>query len=382
MMIKPTLSFLSLSLFLCLLNENCFSQRFSKPRYNNKDSAATISIHPGRLFKYGFAFNREESEGYRSLMEIYGIQNGQTVADVGAASGWLEGVFSVMTDSVTYYVQDIDTVYLNEDQLGKVVSHFSSLRSTPQTNQFKLVIGTKSKTNLPDNTFDRIIINNTFHEFTAINKMLRDIATKLKPGGQVIVGEPMSTDFKKVKHPGCRIEAYAASKVIEYFSENGFFLTGMMMPENSPRNFLSFELNEAKAKEYDAGRTKVSEPIRELDKFHHKSVRLDSALSNEVIKKVQPYINDIIKLYPKTEQYLNQLGYDLLEDNKTKEAINVFRANVAFFPASANVYDSLAEAFMLNGNFALSIENYNRSLLLDPGNKNAQKKIAEMESKR
>jgi tetratricopeptide (TPR) repeat protein len=75
--------------------------------------------------------------------------------------------------------------------------------------------------------------------------------------------------------------------------------------------------------------------------------------------------------YDFRERELNELGYKLIADKKFKEAIAVFQLNVEVYPASSNVYDSLGEAYMLNGEKPLAIKNYEKSLELDPANGNA-----------
>ncbi|MFY9557799.1 MAG: S41 family peptidase [Blastocatellia bacterium] len=71
------------------------------------------------------------------------------------------------------------------------------------------------------------------------------------------------------------------------------------------------------------------------------------------------------------ETRINQLGYQLMNNGKTTEAIEVFKVNVREFPKSSNVYDSLGEAYAKAGNRELAIENYRRSVELDPKNTNA-----------
>jgi tetratricopeptide (TPR) repeat protein len=71
------------------------------------------------------------------------------------------------------------------------------------------------------------------------------------------------------------------------------------------------------------------------------------------------------------EGTLNSLGYEMLEHGYAEDAVETFRLNVEFYPDYANGYDSLAEAYMLHGERALAIENYEKSLALDPGNENA-----------
>jgi predicted alpha/beta superfamily hydrolase len=61
------------------------------------------------------------------------------------------------------------------------------------------------------------------------------------------------------------------------------------------------------------------------------------------------------------EALLNQIGYQLLRADKPAEAVEVFRKNAANYPNSANVYDSLAEAFEKNGQLKQAAENYEKA---------------------
>lgn len=75
--------------------------------------------------------------------------------------------------------------------------------------------------------------------------------------------------------------------------------------------------------------------------------------------------------YSFQEGEVNSLGYRLMAQGKLKEAIRVFQLNVEAYPESSNVYDSLGEGYMKNGDRELAIENYEKSLKLDAGNRNA-----------
>jgi hypothetical protein len=71
------------------------------------------------------------------------------------------------------------------------------------------------------------------------------------------------------------------------------------------------------------------------------------------------------------ENELNNLGYQLIRASKFKEAIRIFQINVEAFPKSGNTYDSLAEGYMDDGEKALAIANYQKSLQVNPKNRNA-----------
>ena len=50
------------------------------------------------------------------------------------------------------------------------------------------------------------------------------------------------------------------------------------------------------------------------------------------------------------ETQLNILGYQLMQAGRIKDAIEIFKLNVNQFPESFNVYDSLGEGYMADGN--------------------------------
>ncbi len=72
---------------------------------------------------------------------------------------------------------------------------------------------------------------------------------------------------------------------------------------------------------------------------------------------------------------LNTLGYQQLMRKDTASAIRVFAMNVAEFPKDANAYDSLGEAYMAAGQRKMAIQNYEKSLTLNPDNSNAQEQL-------
>jgi CubicO group peptidase (beta-lactamase class C family) len=75
--------------------------------------------------------------------------------------------------------------------------------------------------------------------------------------------------------------------------------------------------------------------------------------------------------YALDEGELNAAGYTLLGDGSVAHAIVLFELGAAAFPSSFNAYDSLAEAYMIHGDKQLAIQNYKRSLELNPNNTNA-----------
>jgi CubicO group peptidase (beta-lactamase class C family) len=79
------------------------------------------------------------------------------------------------------------------------------------------------------------------------------------------------------------------------------------------------------------------------------------------------------------EARLNNVGYTLLREKKFSEAIAIFKINVELYPQSFNVYDSLAEAYMMSGEKELAIANYKKSLELNPKNTGAVEMLKKLQ---
>ena len=75
-----------------------------------------------------------------------------------------------------------------------------------------------------------------------------------------------------------------------------------------------------------------------------------------------------------------QWAYDLMEKNHLPEAIDLFKLDVQLFPSSWNAYDVLGEAYMKDGQKQLAIENYKKSLELNPANDDAKDKLKVLET--
>jgi len=102
---------------------------------------------------------------------------------------------------------------------------------------------------------------------------------------------------------------------------------------------------------------------------------LSATIASSGIDAAAKQYHDLKAAAPATynfdEDELNNLGYELIRAKKFKEAIRVLQLNVEAYPQSSNVYDSLGEAYMDDGNKPLAIANYQKSLELNPKNRGA-----------
>jgi hypothetical protein len=90
----------------------------------------------------------------------------------------------------------------------------------------------------------------------------------------------------------------------------------------------------------------------------------------EILADSSPYIL--------LEKDFNSLGYSLVRQRKYEEAIAVLRMNIEAFPDSWNVYDSMGEILAWTGNTDAAIENFEKSLELNPANENATRNLSQI----
>jgi ubiquinone/menaquinone biosynthesis C-methylase UbiE len=84
-----------------------------------------------------------------------------------------------------------------------------------------MTLGNEKSTSLPGNTFDKVLIINSFHEFTFVPEMLSDIKTKLKPGGILYIDEALPKKPGQL-HGICNLPMLNTKEMIALLAKNGF----------------------------------------------------------------------------------------------------------------------------------------------------------------
>lgn len=83
-----------------------------------------------------------------------------------------------------------------------------------------------------------------------------------------------------------------------------------------------------------------------------------------------------------TEDFVNNRAYRQLRAGNIDIALDLFLQNVKNHPSSWNAYDSLGEAFMKKGDKKSAIENYKKSLQLNPDNTDGKEMLERLLSEK
>lgn len=111
------------------------------------------------------------------------------------------------------------------------------------------------------------------------------------------------------------------------------------------------------------------------------SASIPSGGIDAAVKRYHDLRADGSATYNFDEDELNNLGYEFIRAKKFKEAVGILQLNVEAYPQSSNVYDSLGEAYMDDGNKPLAIANYERSLQINAKNSNAVRMLQKLKAR-
>lgn len=80
------------------------------------------------------------------------------------------------------------------------------------------------------------------------------------------------------------------------------------------------------------------------------------------------------------ERALYGIGHYFLSKNKVDKAISIFNLYAQEYPKSLYAYDGLAESYFLSQQYGLAKDNYEKSLTINPENKNAMTMLKKIET--
>ncbi len=129
---------------------------------------------------------RDQEEQPRRAIALLEIHKGETVADIGAGSGYLTAMLAKQAGpSGKVYAEDIQSRML--DLLRQNMTRQKLANVEP-------VLGAIDNPNLPSNTLDLALMCDVYHEFSEPQKMLHGIRAALKDGGRMVLIEYRGED--------------------------------------------------------------------------------------------------------------------------------------------------------------------------------------------
>ena len=136
---------------------------------------------------------REKEENTSTLLQNMEIKPTDTIADIGAGAGYHVFKMAESASRGGVYAVDIQDEMLAELERRKSKGNVSNV---------EVVKGSEKSVELPENSVDKVLMVDVYHEFSFPDQMMASIRKALKPGGKVFLieyrGEDPSVPIKKV----------------------------------------------------------------------------------------------------------------------------------------------------------------------------------------
>ena len=186
-------------LFPCTGQE---SASYGKYTYEKGDLNGIGKWYMGREIAHVMGFQgidwlerteREAEENTAKLLGNMDIQAGETIADIGAGSGYHVFKMAPLAGEGLIYAVDI------QDEM------LAALRNKMQNGKHKniaLIRGSEKNVNLPENSIDKVLMVDVYHEFAYPFEMIASIKKALRPNGKLFLieyrGEDDSVPIKRL----------------------------------------------------------------------------------------------------------------------------------------------------------------------------------------
>ncbi|MCK0148160.1 class I SAM-dependent methyltransferase [Arenibacter sp. F26102] len=129
--------------------------------------------------------DREEEENTSTLLKNMVIDSKDVIADIGAGSGYHVFKMAPMTQHGLIYAVDIQDEMLAEIDRRKEEGGFKNV----------LVIkGSEKNVNLPENSVDKVLLVDVYHEFNYPVEVIASIKKALRPDGKMFLIEYRGED--------------------------------------------------------------------------------------------------------------------------------------------------------------------------------------------
>ncbi len=322
-------------------------------------------------------------ETKNKFLDFMAIKKGAVVAEIGSEDGVFIGTIATLYDSVIFYAQDIDPKVLSEKNFNKTIKSYYQYRKTPETNSYKIVIGTENESKLPNNTFDKIFLMTALHDFDKKNEMLSDIYKKLKPTGQLIIedGFSYSNDTLTCKEFGCH-KYMIMDTLVKMCEMNNLYLTKMRNPNfhaSHYANILVFEKSKTKSEQFFKKKKAIDNIVNQSFLLNENKIASDSTKVKAISASILPEIPKISAVYEEYDVWLKELALKYLRNSMNQSAINILKANVSFYPNLYQTYYWLGVAYQENKQYELALNYFKLSLSINPNNYIALNRIKTIE---
>ena len=203
-MIKKIIGLSLLFLFISPLSQ-CVGQNTASAKaytFKEGDPNGTGKWYLGREIAHVMGFQgmawldraeRETEENTETLLQNMEISKKDTIADIGAGSGYHVFKMAEIAKNGLIYAVDIQ---------DEMLAELASRKEENNSRNVAVIKGSEKSVNLPENSVDKVLMVDVYHEFSYPIEMIASIKKALRPDGKLYLieyrGEDPSVPIKKV----------------------------------------------------------------------------------------------------------------------------------------------------------------------------------------
>ena len=138
-------------------------------------------------------FDREKEENVSTLIKNMKIKSNDTIADIGAGSGYHIFRIAPLAEKGLIYAIDIQS---------EMLMAIEKKKESGKIRNIETILGSEKSVHLPKNSVDKILMVDVYHEFNFPVEMIASMKNGLKPNGQLFLieyrGEDSRVPIKKI----------------------------------------------------------------------------------------------------------------------------------------------------------------------------------------
>ena len=180
-----------------VLSNQCVGQKADtdeKYTFKRGDYNGIGKWYMGREIAYVMGFegigwlersDRELEENVSSLIQNMGIKSNDTIADIGAGSGYHAFRMAPLANKGLVYAVDIQ---------GEMLMAIEKTKESSKIRNVEAILGSEKSVQLPKNSVNKILMVDVYHEFSFPVEMISSMKDALKPDGQLFLIEYKAED--------------------------------------------------------------------------------------------------------------------------------------------------------------------------------------------
>ena len=132
-------------------------------------------------------FDREKEENVSTLIKNMRIKSNDTIADIGAGSGYHVFRIASLANKGLIYAVDIQS---------EMLMAIEKTKESREIINIETILGNEKSVHLPNNSVDKILMVDVYHEFNFPVEMIASMKNALKSNGQLFLIEYRKEDSK------------------------------------------------------------------------------------------------------------------------------------------------------------------------------------------